>query len=76
MPVIHQLKIKQQYAIKYYEGLKPWEIRKNDRDFKVGDFIDFTIIENSCVYRRKILYVFLGGSYGLSDDYVILTLEH
>jgi len=35
--VIHELKIKQEYAELYYEGKKDWELRKNDKDFKVND---------------------------------------
>ena len=71
----HKLKIKQEYADKYYQGIKPWEIRKNDRDFKVGDTIYFTVIETGKIYSRKITYLFEGGAYGLEKGYCIMTLE-
>lgn len=36
---LHELKIKAEYANAKLKGIKPFEIRKNDRDFKVGDII-------------------------------------
>ena len=72
---IHEFKIKQKYAIEYYEGKKPWELRKNDRNFKVGDVINFTIIETGCKYSRKIEYIFEGGNYGLKKGFCVLTMS-
>lgn len=37
--MIHQLKCETQYFEALTSGLKPFEIRKNDRDFRVGDFL-------------------------------------
>ena len=71
----HELKIKQRYVVEYYNGNKPWELRKNDIDFKVGDTINFTIIENGFKYSRDIIYIFEGGEYGLEKGYCILTLS-
>jgi DNA-directed RNA polymerase subunit E'/Rpb7 len=71
----HELKIKQIYAIDYYDGNKPWELRKNDRDFKVGDTINFTIIETGFKYSRDIIFIFKDAEYGLEKGYCILTLS-
>lgn len=73
--IFHELKIKQEFAVKYYNGYKPWEIRKKDRDFKVGDSINFTIIETGHKYTREIIYVFEGEEYGLKKGYCVLTLS-
>ena len=35
--MIHQLKIEPDYFKKIVEGVKTFEVRKNDRDFHVGD---------------------------------------
>lgn len=35
---IHELKIKDEYAAWVYGGYKRFELRKNDRDYQVGDF--------------------------------------
>lgn len=35
----HDLKINSEYFLSVKEGLKDFEIRRNDRDFKVGDIV-------------------------------------
>lgn len=72
--MIHKLKISQEYAQAYYDGLKPWEIRKNDRGFKVGDSIEFQII-GSGKYIREIIYLYEGAEYGLKEGYCIITIS-
>jgi hypothetical protein len=37
--MIHQLKTKPGYFDDIAKGLKPFEVRDNDRDFRVGDFL-------------------------------------
>ena len=44
--MLHKLKIKQCYLYHILEGIKTFEIRKNDRDFQVGDTIQFLPIES------------------------------
>jgi len=78
--MVHYLKISKIYVNNHLKGLKPWELRKNDRNFKEGDFIRFSItdllgIELGVFFNRKITSVFFGGKYGLEKDYCILTLE-
>lgn len=41
-----ELKILQEYADAKVKGLKPFEIRKNDRNYEVGDLIRYTVIDN------------------------------
>ena len=40
----HSLKINYDYYLAIKQGLKQFEIRKNDRDFKKGDFIKFVVL--------------------------------
>ena len=77
----HELKIKTGYFEAVKSGLKNFEIRKNDRNFKVGDYVilkewyhaRFTGRE----VKRKITYIYFGsGTYGLSEEYCILGLEY
>ena len=77
----HEVKILEQYANRNHEGKKPWELRKNDRNYKVGDWIRFHIIDDETKeptgfsYRRKITYLFEGGEYGLEKGFCIMTVE-
>ncbi len=66
----HDLKIKKKFADLHLMGLKPWEIRKNDRDFNVGDTVRFLVINEDLTltgqsYNRVITYVFKDQYYGL-----------
>jgi ParB family chromosome partitioning protein len=74
----HQLKIREDYARAHLSGVKPWELRKNDRNFKIGDKIDFSAIDDQgfivMTYSRTITFIFKGGQYGLNENYAILTL--
>ena len=46
---LHELKIKREYFNAIKSGEKTFEIRKNDRDFQVGDIINFTVVEEKNV---------------------------
>ncbi|NKI28243.1 DUF3850 domain-containing protein [Arenibacter sp. 6A1] len=77
----HKIKILADYASKHLRGVKPWELRKNDRNYKEGDFITFVVVTNrntptGMTYRRKIIDVFEGGVYGLQDGFCILTISN
>lgn len=42
---LHELKIKAKYYLDIVGGGKTFEIRKDDRDYKVGDLIKFNVIQ-------------------------------
>lgn len=62
----HVLKIDKSYADAKLSGLKPWEFRRNDRDFKAGDFVYYKV--NGCREHPlednafKIIYVLNVGA--------------
>lgn len=72
---LHRLKIKQEFAILYFLGLKNWELRFNDRDFKDGDYVEFEVVETGAVYVRQIVNIFSDEKYGLQKGFVILSIE-
>jgi ASC-1-like (ASCH) protein len=69
----HDLKIKYEFAQLHFQGKKDWELRLNDRDFKTGDLIRFTVLEIGFVYTRTIEAIF--NDFGLQENYVILSLK-
>ncbi len=78
--MVHQLKILPKWFVDVQTNKKNFEIRKNDRNFKVGDILVLKEYENGTYtgrkVKRKVNYILYGdGTLGLSKDYCILGLE-
>ena len=78
--MVHQLKILPKWFEDVAAGKKNFEIRKNDRNFKVGDILILEEYEDGKYtgrkVKRKVNYILYGdGTLGLSKDYCILGLE-
>ena len=70
---LHRLKIEPIYLVAIIAGIKNFELRENDRNYKVGDYLLLTTGSGSEVLR-EIKYIMKGGQYGLDKDYVILSI--
>ncbi len=87
---LHELKILHEYLVDVDLGKKTFELRKNDRDYQVGDLIRFIDIreddstanknqiepniDENTLYR--ITYVLKDvEKYGLDKDYCILAIK-
>lgn len=81
---LHKLKIKYEYLIEVESGNKTFELRKNDRDYKIGDLINFVCVDNeteeeiilntTSIY--KITYILKDvQQFGLDKDYCILSIK-
>lgn len=74
----HELKILPEYFEAVTSGRKQFEIRKNDRDYKVGDLLilrehDIWVDEftgNS--YKAEITYI---TDYAQKDGYVVMRIR-
>ncbi|MGR3221326.1 MAG: DUF3850 domain-containing protein [Candidatus Anammoxibacter sp.] len=86
--MVHELKIYPMYFREVKSGAKPFEVRKNDRDYKVGDELllkEFVPVgyyedENKEYYtgeicHRKITYVLKGGDFGIEKGTAVLGLQ-
>lgn len=76
----HELKILPKWYTDVESGKKNFEIRVNDRDYKVGDTLVLQEYDKGNYtgreITRKIQYIYQGnGAYGLSEEYCILGLE-
>ena len=81
---LHTLKLSVDYCFDVSIGLKNFEIRKNDRDFKVGDYIEFLpvnafgqTIEDDYNFSNKlykITYILDNSTY-LKKGYVALGIK-
>ena len=77
---VHYLKIKPEYYKDIECGVKTFELRKNDRDFKVGDVLMLIKLDNEGnetdqVMRAKVTYILKDcPEYGLQEGYAILGI--
>lgn len=77
---LHLLKISEDFAEDVFTGVKTFEYRFNDRDFKEGDLIKFTevetgdVIDNAPLY--EITYLLNHDMFNeLHKDWVIFSIE-
>lgn len=75
--MIHYLKTEQDYFKSIQDGRKKFELRKNDRDFKVFDSIVLNEVVNGIETglvsdKMQIKYILHGGIDGLEIGYCIL----
>lgn len=77
--MLHELKQESQYYNPVRDGVKTFEIRRNDRNFKIDDIIILREWSPFGGYRgryllRKITYV-LHGNYGLLEGFCCLSIR-
>jgi hypothetical protein len=76
----HELKIWPMYYLAMMHGNKTFEIRENDRDFKVGDQLTLREYEPKTkkytgrVLARQVTYIFNGGSFGIPENMVVMSV--
>lgn len=80
--IIHELKTWQEYYVYIERQLKNFEVRKNDRNFSVGDVLHLRETDsfsgkytgNECL--REIIYILdTKGKFGIEDGTVVLGLK-
>ena len=76
----HELKILPRWFEDVEKVIKNFEIRRNDRDYKVGDVLRLKEYDRGRYSGREIVkeveYIYKGdGTYGLSEEFCILGLK-
>lgn len=79
---IHNLKIDKDLIEYKVKGMKNWEIRYNDRDFKVGDILferEYNQVAgeygSNCIYEKITGILPHKACYGLKEGYCILVTQ-
>lgn len=78
--ITHELKILPEYYQPVVDGIKTFEIRKNDRNYQVGDMLILREWDVSGYTGREVIkhiqYIYEGNNmYGLKIGYCILGLK-
>jgi hypothetical protein len=75
--MIHKLKIEPQYLENLLHGRKKSEIRLNDRDYQIGDLLEFPVFSpktnGPSVAHFAITHIHSG--LGLLGGYVVMSVE-
>lgn len=76
--MIHDLKILPEYFEAVNLGIKTFEIRNNDRDFKVGDMLLLKEWDGNKYtgreIKRKVVYILDDSSGYVLDGYVVMSI--
>lgn len=77
---LHNLKTLQPYFYDLEMGIKTFDLRKDDRDFRLGDSVCLQEYKNDSLsgkwFVRRIVYVLRDcPEFGLKEGYVILGLK-
>lgn len=78
MSVHHDLRIEAKYYHAKIGGFKPFEIRLNDRDFKIGDTVTFHILRKGDFVAQnteKVWDITYITDYAQQPDYVVFTTQ-
>jgi len=79
-PKVHNLKTWPEYFEEVKNDSKKFEVRKNDRDYKVNDILN---LEEYCPEKEdytgeklstKVDYILSGGEFGVEDGFVVMSI--
>jgi ASC-1-like (ASCH) protein len=78
--MIHELKIIQPYFSEVKKGAKKFELRRNDRDFKIGDTVVLKEYDKKTqTYSGEFIVIgityVLKNMVGIDEDYCIFSFE-
>lgn len=79
--MIHELKTWKEFFVMVFCDSKKFELRKNDRDFKLSDELLLKEWDNEKqeytgrILHRRIDYILKGGQFGLEEGYVIMGIS-
>ncbi len=82
----HRLKIYPSAFRALLHGLKPWEYRKNDRDYMVGDYLRLEEWDpgaksgmmggyTKATYTVEVTHIVYGPQFDIPAGYCILTID-
>lgn len=85
---LHELKLSNKYFNDVLLCKKTFEIRKNDRDYQVGDLIHFISVNDNDIHKLDLIRIMNNDNvyrityvlkdveeYGLDNDYCILGIK-
>ena len=84
IPKLHRIKLDVAYYDEVIGGRKTFEVRKNDRDYQVGDLIQFIPADHGITLPDHggekpifiITYILSSSDFvGITPDYVVFSIK-
>lgn len=78
--MLHELKTWKQYFAMVFCGSKTFEVRLNDRDYKLGDEL---LLKEWCpekkeytgrILHRRVDYILYGGAFGIEPEFCVMSI--
>jgi hypothetical protein len=75
----HELKTWPEYFVEIFNRRKTFELRRDDRDFQVGDYLTLkewnpeTEAYTGRVAKRHVTYLMRGPQFGLAEGWVLMS---
>jgi ribosomal protein S17 len=79
--MVHDLKVHPPYFERLFTDEKTFEVRKNDRDYQVGDLLnlrEWSPEKGEYTMRmvsRRVTYILHGGQFGIEEGYCVLGIK-
>lgn len=76
----HELKTWKIFFEEVVSGRKIFEVRKNDRDFQIGDMLilkEWDSQKQEYTGRkiaRVVMYILQGGQFGIEDGFIVMSI--
>lgn len=76
---VHELKTLPEFFEAVASGAKPFEVRKDDRGYSVGDVLwlrewNPSTERYGAGYVRRVSYVLKGGQFGIQEGHVVMGI--
>lgn len=77
----HDLKVWDEFYNAVEDGSKPFEARKNDRDYQVGDILKMRSFNPHILdysgrsHKRMVTFILHGPGFGVEEGYCIMGLS-
>lgn len=78
----HELKVWPEFFSALWNLNKTFEVRKNDRDFHIGDRLLLMEWDNAAqlhtgrYVRFLVTYILLGGQFGVEEGYCVMGMRY
>lgn len=77
---MHELKIQSHHFADVVTGIKRAEVRKNDRGFSAGDYLQLNEIDDEGEPTGEgvqvlVTHILAGGDYGILKEYCVLSFS-